>query len=167
MQIPGDLVARIAEAAARSAAIRHLEADLRRDLEVELVPFARDFVGLPDQLVRSEGTGRAGRFDALFGGVIIEFKRPGLLSITGERSQAAEQALSYLGDETLNARAVCVTDGVTVGFLRSETAEPDVGEQGALPFIGADQALVPAVNRFSWRPFDEGAPRSPSNFRWW
>ena len=100
-----ETVAQLTEAAQRSASVRDVEADLRRDLELVLAPFARDEVGLPDGAVRAEGTGRAGRFDAIYGGVIVEFKRPGLLGATGERSQAAQQGLSYLEDETLDARA--------------------------------------------------------------
>ena len=124
MEIPEERVQALARAASRSAAVRDIEADLRRDLEVELIPFARDDVSLPDKAIRAEGTGRGGRFDALFGGVIVEFKRPGLLDIGGEREDAAEQALSYLEDEALGARAVALTDGRTIGFLRAETAEP-------------------------------------------
>ena len=160
MEVSTERVECLRRVAARSVAIREIEADLRRDLEIELVPFARDDVGLADALIRAEGTGRAGRYDALFGGVIIEFKRPRLLDIAGERREASIQAVRYLEDETLNARAVVLTDGKTLGFLRSETGEPDVGEQIVLPFGEEDRPQIPAVNRFSWREFDEGATRA-------
>jgi hypothetical protein len=159
VDISPQLVDDLAAAASRAARVRDIEADLRRDLEVVLVPFARDIVGLPDEVIRAEGTGRSGRFDALLGGVIVEFKRPGFLTSLPERGRAAEQALGYLEDEALQARAVVVTDGSTIGFLRGETAELEVGEQAALPFVAEDRVHIPASNRFAWRPFDGGSAR--------
>jgi len=149
-------VERLATAAQRAARTRTIEADLRRDIEVELIAFARE-VGLPPEAVRAEGTGRAGRFDAVYGGVIVEFKRPGLLDLDGERRKAAAQALGYLEDDTFAARAVVVTDGRTCGFLRQDTATPDVGEQSVLPFAAAELGAIPPLRRFSWRPFDASA----------
>ena len=115
-----------------------------------LEPYAIEFLGLPEAAIKQEGTGRAGRFDSMFGSSIIEFKRPGLLRSRAERSKAATQALAYLEDRALGARVVVVTDGETWGILRDMQSAPEVGEQMLLVLDGAP-VMVPDIARFAWR----------------
>jgi hypothetical protein len=144
--------ARLAERAAWSAEHRTLEADLRSDLAQVLVPFALDEIGLPQESIRQEGSGLAGRFDSMFGAAIIEYKAPARLRIARERQAAAEQALSYLADEGLGARVVIVTDGEVWGILRDIDADPEEGQQLTLELRDGADRLIPATARFSWRP---------------
>ncbi len=139
----------LSEKALWSARNRNIEADLRSDLAQVLVPFVLHEVGLPPEAIRQEGTGRAGRFDSMFGEAILEYKRPQLLRARRERESAAVQALEYLDDPTLGARVVIITDGEIWGILRDIEAQADVGEQIALDL--GEETLVPPVARFAWR----------------
>jgi hypothetical protein len=132
-----------------SAQNRSIEADLRSDLAQVLVPFVLGEVGLPPEAIRQEGTGRAGRFDSMFGEAILEYKRPQLLRSRREREAAAVQALEYLDDATLGARVVLITDGEVWGILRDIEAQQGVGEQITLDF--GEPALIPPIARFAWR----------------
>jgi hypothetical protein len=139
----------LTEKALWSARNRTIEADLRSDLAQVLMPYVLQVVGLSPEQVRQEGTGRAGRFDSMFGEAIIEYKSPQLLRSQREKEIAAGQALSYLEDETLGARVVIITDGETWGILRDIEAQPELGEQITLD-LGTEE-LVPPVARFAWR----------------
>jgi hypothetical protein len=143
----------LAEKAEWSSRNRSVEADLRSDLAQVLAPYALEVVGLPPQAIRQEGTGRAGRFDSMFGEAIIEYKAPQLLRSRREREQAAGQALGYLDDSTLGARVVIVTDGETWGVLRDIEAQPDAGEQITLDL--GTPSLIPPIARFAWREVSE------------
>lgn len=144
---------KLADRARWSVANRTLESDLRSDLALILLPYALDEAGVASGEIRQEGTGRAGRFDSMFGTLLLEYKRPQLLRSPPERLRAATQAVEYLEDRALGARAVVVTDGETCGFLREITQEVEVGEQAALNL--GEPASLPADRRFAWRPFDE------------
>ena len=139
------------QAAAWSSEHRALEADLRSDLAQVLVPFATTEVGLPLGAIRQEGSGRSGRFDSMIGSAIIEYKAPRLLRLHPQRAQAATQALEYLADERLGARAVIVTDGETWGILRDIGASPDIGDQATLDLGAQAEGLIPPIARFAWR----------------
>lgn len=158
MSVTAD-ASKLAARAAWSADHRDLEADLRSDLAEPLTTAALA-AGLPRTALRQEGVGLAGRFDSLFGDVLVEYKRPGLLASEAARSGAAQQALDYLEDETLGARAVMVTDGRTIGFLRETAGDVEVGEQATLPFTDLEHVELPAAARFTWRPFDEPAAQA-------
>jgi hypothetical protein len=136
-----------------SVAQRSIEADLRSDLAQVLVPFVLEDVGLPAEAIRQEGTGRAGRFDSMFGDAILEYKRPQLLRSRRECEIAAAQGLEYLEDEALGARVVIITDGELWGILRDIEAQVDIGEQITLD-LGAP-TLVPPIARFAWRATSE------------
>lgn len=138
----------LAEKADWSVEHRKLEADLRADLFLVLSPYATSELGIPASDIRQEGTGRAGRFDSMFGRCVVEYKRPGLLDSAVERQNAAAQTVDYLDEPGFGAEVVMITDGRTWGLLRDEAAQPEVGEQGWLDFGVAPSA---PVDRFTWR----------------
>ncbi len=140
-----------------SVAHRNLEADLRADLFSVLGPYATDIVQLRLEDVRQEGTGKAGRFDSLFGRVLFEYKRPHRLDSMKERFDAAQQGLGYLEDESVGAQVVIITDGSTWGFYRDTGVGPEVGEQGWL-FDELKPAPDP-YSQFSWHTNSEATAR--------
>ena len=142
----------LSERALWSSERRTLEADLRSDLAQILVPYALEELGLPQESIRQEGSGIAGRFDSMFGAAIIEYKAPQRLRIPRERQAAADQALGYLSDPQLGARVVIVTDGETWGILRDAEAGAELGDQLVLDLRDMEDRIVPAIARFSWRP---------------
>lgn len=66
----------------------------------------------------------SGRIDALFGTVIIEYKRPGRLATNAQWKEAVNQLKGYLQDEAtrtgiaLNRYAGILIDGQRIGFIR-------------------------------------------------
>ncbi|MEI8333060.1 MAG: N-6 DNA methylase [Chloroflexota bacterium] len=129
---PDDLVVVADALAAKIRAIGATavtEEDLRVRLEGELRPITEAFdlrvtpryeEGVP------KGALAAGRADAIYGGVYIEYKRPGRLESTPTRDDAIRQVQDYLegavrsdDDERARARLVGVlTDGRRIIFVR-------------------------------------------------
>jgi hypothetical protein len=140
---------RLWKTADESARVRTNESELRADLNGVLQPYALDVLGLRITDIRQEGTGTAGRYDSMFGQVIIEYKRPNLLDSPAECEAAARQAIGYLEDASLAAQFVIVTDGKTWAFLRDPEAGPEPGEQAW--FVFEEPAALSPAQRFAWR----------------
>jgi hypothetical protein len=128
---------------------KHTEEDLRQDLHASLQAVCRS-VGISNSQIRMEGTNTSGRFDSLYGHVLIEWKRPGRISSSRiERNQAACQALSYVDDQRFRDCSVIVTDGLTWGFYRPSILLGNT--QLMLDLDGVSSPTPVAEERFSWR----------------
>jgi hypothetical protein len=125
------------------------EADLRHDAFLVLGPFLLDEVGMSPTSIQHEHSSTSGRYDSLFGTALVEYKRPGLLSIESERRRAARQAVEYLNDAGLGVNVAIVTDGETWGVLRDAEPATDAALQLALD-LGVTTHADPA-DLFQWR----------------
>lgn len=144
---------RLFDAAAASYAN---ESALRHGLYTALHPFLVDHLGLDPADIQHEGSSTSGRFDSLFGRVLVEYKSPGELESDGKRKTHARQAINYLLDEKIGADIVLLTDGRTWGILR-DNPHADIGEQGWLE-LGLPVPSEPA-ERFQWRENSTGTAR--------
>lgn len=98
------------------------EEDLRIGFEQVLRDYLRD-QGIEFQVApRHEVSMVSGRVDALFGTVIIEYKRPGTLSTAAEQERAKEQLKRYILDlassTPLERIAGFATDGFQIALVR-------------------------------------------------
>jgi len=124
------------------------EAELRHNLYVVLQPFCVNVLEMEPGDIRHEIAGRSGRFDTLFGRVLIEYKTPGRLASEANRRTDAQQTIDYLRDEGVGADVAILTDGHTWGILRDLHAEPEPGEQAWLVLEELPQT---PLEQFNWR----------------
>ncbi len=102
------------------------EEDLRIGFEQVLRDYLRD-QGIEFQAApRHEVSLVSGRLDALFGTVIIEYKRPGILSTVAEQERAKEQLKRYISDLASSTPperiAGFATDGFQIALVRRSGA---------------------------------------------
>ena len=125
------------------------ESELRHNLAIVLQPFCVEVLEMRSTDIRHEGVGQSGRFDSLFGRVVIEYKTPGRLDSEANRRADAEQTVAYLRDQEVGADVAMITDGRTWAILRDTNAEPEPGEQTWLVFD--DVVPQTPLEQFSWR----------------
>ena len=148
-----ELTAAFQEAAGGAANETELREELdRRIRRVASAELNLDLVATAGRRVpRAGGTGF---YDRLYGGVLVEFKSPGVLDGAPGRSEGAAQALEYLEGiaETTGVReglTAVVTDGRTLGFLAHA---PDADATLFAP------DLAPG-DRFRWYPVQDASAR--------
>ncbi len=126
----------VAEAIRRVGRENISEATLRIRVEHILANYLES-IGVSYQSVHERRTITTGRrTDALFGTVVIEYKRPGRLATPAQWKEATEQLQDYLSEEATRTRlhvagyAGILLDGLNIGFVRRlEDAWSVVGPQ--------------------------------------
>ncbi len=153
------------------------EEDLRIGFEDHLRQYLRS-QGIELQVApRHEVSLISGRPDAIFGTVIIEYKRPGTLSNRSDQIRARNQLKRYITEVATSAPAERIvgfaTDGMAIGLVRSvagrwtDTEFLELTERSLAEMIRYLRALnrIPLTPEFLVKEFGPGSARAASCIR--